>query len=76
LTPHESAEPLESFATRPRPPKIALLVGAEGPGLTADAEAAADDRVRIPMAGGIDSINLAVAAGIALECLTRGTLGN
>lgn len=75
LTPREPSEPLDTFASRPRAPKLALLVGAEGPGLTAAVESAADDRVRIPIARGIDSLNLAVATGIALEHLTRGAPG-
>lgn len=74
LTPREPSDPLDTFALRPRAPKIALLVGAEGPGLTAAVESAADERVRIPLARGIDSLNLAVATGIALEHLTRGTV--
>jgi tRNA G18 (ribose-2'-O)-methylase SpoU len=75
LTPREPSEPLDTFAVRPRGPKLALLVGAEGPGLTAAVESAADDRVRIPIAQGIDSLNLAVATGIALEQLTRDIRG-
>ncbi|HEY3043641.1 MAG TPA: RNA methyltransferase [Vicinamibacterales bacterium] len=75
LTPREPSEPLDTFASRPRAAKLALLVGAEGQGLTPAIESAADDRVRIPMARGVDSLNLAVATGIALEHLTRGTFG-
>ena len=71
LTPREPSEPLGAFSSRPRSPKLALLVGAEGQGLTAAVESTADDRVRIPIAPGVDSLNLAVAAGIALEHLTR-----
>jgi tRNA G18 (ribose-2'-O)-methylase SpoU len=72
LTPREPSEPLDTFASRSRAPKLALLVGAEGPGLTPAVESAADDRIRIPIARAIDSLNLAVATGIALERLTRG----
>jgi tRNA G18 (ribose-2'-O)-methylase SpoU len=75
LTPREPSEPLDTFASRPREPKLALLVGAEGQGLTPSVESSADDRVSIPMARGIDSLNLAVATGIALEQLTRSTRG-
>jgi tRNA G18 (ribose-2'-O)-methylase SpoU len=71
LTPREPSEPLHLFASRARLTKVALLVGAEGPGLTVAVEAAADDRVRIPIAREVDSLNLAVATGIALEHLTR-----
>jgi tRNA G18 (ribose-2'-O)-methylase SpoU len=69
LTPREPSIALARFADAPRPARIALLVGTEGPGLTPAAEAAADLRVRIPIAPVVDSLNLAVAAGIALYCL-------
>lgn len=45
--------------------RVAILVGAEGPGLTAAAMRVADVRVRIPMSGGTDSLNVATAAGLA-----------
>ena len=71
LTPRQPSETLAAFTSRPRPARIALLLGTEGDGLTEEAEAAADYRVRIPIAGGIDSLNLAVATGIALYSLNR-----
>jgi tRNA G18 (ribose-2'-O)-methylase SpoU len=71
LTPREPSEPLHVFTARPRPPRIALLVGTEGAGLTSEVESEADYRVRIPLAEHVDSLNLAVAAGIALYCLKR-----
>lgn len=66
LTPREPSETLADFAARPRPPRVALMVGTEGAGLTPAVEGAADYRVRIPIADGVDSLNLAAAAGIAL----------
>jgi len=66
LTPREPAETLKAFAARPRAPRISLIVGTEGAGLSEAAEAAADVRVRIPIDGDVDSLNLAVATGIAL----------
>jgi tRNA G18 (ribose-2'-O)-methylase SpoU len=45
--------------------KVALLLGAEGPGLTPEALATADVAVRIPMAAGVDSLNVATAAAVA-----------
>ncbi|MTD56633.1 TrmH family RNA methyltransferase [Amycolatopsis pithecellobii] len=45
--------------------KVALLFGSEGPGLTAEALAAADIAVRIPMTDGVDSLNVATAAAVA-----------
>jgi tRNA G18 (ribose-2'-O)-methylase SpoU len=44
--------------------KVALLFGAEGPGLSDQALQAADERVRIPMSAGVDSLNVAAAAAI------------
>lgn len=45
--------------------RIAILVGAEGPGLTETAMRASDVRVRIPMSRGTDSLNVATAAALA-----------
>jgi len=45
--------------------RIALVLGTEGDGLSRDAVAAADVVVRIPMAGGVDSLNVAAAAAVA-----------
>lgn len=46
--------------------RLALLVGAEGPGLTEHAMRATDERARIPMAPGTDSLNVATSAAVAL----------
>jgi tRNA G18 (ribose-2'-O)-methylase SpoU len=70
LTPREPSETLESFASRPRPARLALVVGTEGAGLTPAVEATADHRVRIPIGDDVDSLNLAVAVGIALYRLS------
>jgi tRNA G18 (ribose-2'-O)-methylase SpoU len=48
----------------------ALLLGAEGPGLSRAALDRADLRVRIPMAPGVDSLNVATAAAVAFAHLT------
>ena len=53
---------------------MALVVGAEGPGLTAAALAAATRRVRIPLAPGVDSLNVATAAAVALYALAGITV--
>lgn len=68
LTPAADADAMRVVAVDP-PAAVALLVGAEGPGLTAAAMAAADRRVCIPMATGVDSVNVATAAAIALAAL-------
>jgi tRNA G18 (ribose-2'-O)-methylase SpoU len=52
-------------------PRWVVMVGAEGPGLSPAALALADTTVRIPMAPGIDSVNVATAAAIALHHLAR-----
>ena len=51
--------------------KVALLLGAEGPGLKPETIARVDHRVRIPMRDGVDSLNVATAAAIALQRLVR-----
>ena len=71
LTPGEPSITLDELAQRLRPPKIAWLVGTEGEGLTAHALSFADQRVRIPIAPEVDSLNLAVAVGIALYRISR-----
>jgi tRNA G18 (ribose-2'-O)-methylase SpoU len=69
LTPDPSAQDLDAFAHRPDPGRVALLVGSEGAGLTPVSLAAADARVRIPIHSAVDSLNVAVATGIALHQL-------
>jgi len=71
LTPREPSETLDAFAARPRAARVALILGTEGAGLTPSVEAAADCRVRIPISERVDSLNVAVAAGIALHALGR-----
>jgi tRNA G18 (ribose-2'-O)-methylase SpoU len=62
LTPDPAAVPIASIAW---PERVALLLGAEGPGLSDAWLARADERVRIPMQPGSDSLNVATAAAIA-----------
>ena len=64
LTPDPTATPIDRLEI-PHDERVALLFGAEGPGLSTATLAAADDRVGIPMRGGVDSLNVGVAAGIA-----------
>ncbi|MGW7578197.1 TrmH family RNA methyltransferase [Streptomyces sp. NPDC054765] len=45
--------------------KLALMLGTEGDGLSIDALRAADEWVRIPMAAGVDSLNVAAASAVA-----------
>jgi tRNA G18 (ribose-2'-O)-methylase SpoU len=67
LTPAPTATPLRELAV---PDRWAVLLGAEGPGLSPAAFAAADRTVRIPMADGVDSLNVATAAAVAFAHLT------
>ncbi|MFC5064217.1 TrmH family RNA methyltransferase [Actinomycetospora atypica] len=49
--------------------RVALLLGAEGPGLSDEALDLADHRVRIPMAAGVDSLNVATAGAVAFAAV-------
>ncbi len=68
LTP--DAVSLRTFAAD-APERVALVLGAEGEGLTPEALAAADTIVQIPMAHGIDSLNVAATAAVAMYALAR-----
>lgn len=57
------------------PRRIALMVGAEGDGISGAALEAASMRVRIPMAEGVDSLNVATAAAVALSRLAPAAGG-
>ncbi|HRW17251.1 MAG TPA: RNA methyltransferase [Dermatophilaceae bacterium] len=61
----DDAITLDALAADP-PERLALVVGTEGDGLTRHTVAAADLVVRIPMAGGVDSLNVAAASAVAL----------
>lgn len=52
---------------------VALVVGAEGPGLTAEAIDAADLAVRVPIAGAVDSLNVATAFAVVAAFGTAAT---
>jgi tRNA G18 (ribose-2'-O)-methylase SpoU len=53
------------------PSRFALLLGAEGPGLSHPAKQLCDARVTIPMAGGADSLNVATAGALLLHHLQQ-----
>ncbi|AOW86078.1 TrmH family RNA methyltransferase [Streptomyces olivaceus] len=71
LTPDERAEPLDEVAPH-RMERVALMLGAEGDGLTRRALAASDAWVRIPMSHGVDSLNVGAAAAVAFYAVTAG----
>ena len=69
----DAAVDVSTLAQDP-PAKCALVLGTEGDGLAPSVCADADLEVRIPMSGGIDSLNVAAAAAVALWALrTRAT---
>jgi tRNA G18 (ribose-2'-O)-methylase SpoU len=66
----DDAVSLRSFAVS-TPERVALVLGTEGEGLTPEAIAAADTVVQIPMRHGIDSLNVAAAAAVAMFALAE-----
>ena len=64
----DDAVTIDELAADP-PERLALLLGTEGDGLTRRAIAEADVTVTIPMAGGVDSLNVAAAAAVAMHAL-------
>ncbi|MFJ4225056.1 TrmH family RNA methyltransferase [Microbacterium sp. NPDC089695] len=67
----DDAVSLRAYAAN-RPERVALIMGAEGDGLTPEQIASADRVVTIPMRGGVDSLNVASAAAVALYALSDG----
>jgi tRNA G18 (ribose-2'-O)-methylase SpoU len=65
MTPGADAKTLPEAMAEVRGERVAILVGAEGPGLSHAAMKASDRRVRIPMSRGTDSLNVATAAALA-----------
>ena len=66
-------EPMARLPPRsPQRPPVLLVVGNEGAGVGPILEAAADRRIAISLAPGVESLNVAVAAGILLHEVTRG----
>lgn len=60
----DDAVDLDALAAR-RPEKLALVLGTEGAGMSADTLAAVDLAVKIPMRAGVDSLNVAAASAVA-----------
>ncbi len=76
LTPRDSPDcPARTLGEEIRsgpPRRWALVLGTEGSGLSDAALRACAQRLRIPMAPSVDSLNVVVAAGIALYALASG----
>ena len=60
----DKSVPLDDPALK-REPRLAIVMGTEGDGLASETIADADYTVRIPMAHGVDSLNVAAAAAVA-----------
>jgi tRNA G18 (ribose-2'-O)-methylase SpoU len=71
LTPDSTAKTVSDVAAAVREHPCALLLGHEGEGLTPAALGACDYRARIPIASGVDSLNVATAAAVALYEIAR-----
>jgi tRNA G18 (ribose-2'-O)-methylase SpoU len=67
VTDHAADDFVRYASAFPPGGRLALIAGSEGSGLTPEALAHADVALRIPMAPGIDSLNVATATGIALH---------
>ncbi|WP_234788865.1 TrmH family RNA methyltransferase [Mycolicibacterium iranicum] len=65
MTPDPAAETLAEAMAQLSDHRVAILVGAEGPGLKEHTMRSSDVRVRIPMSRGTDSLNVATAAALA-----------
>ena len=65
MTPQSEACALAEAMDSAVDERVAVVVGAEGPGLTAATLRLSDVRVRIPMSRGTDSLNVATAAALA-----------
>lgn len=76
MTPNPQAATLADVIGPLAGEKLAVLVGAEGPGLTETAMRASDVRVRIPMSRGTDSLNVATAAALAFYERARSEAGD
>jgi len=68
----EDAVSLDELAADP-PERLALVLGTEGDGISRRVLEAADVVVRIPMAGGVDSLNVAAASAVAFWALRPTT---
>jgi TrmH family RNA methyltransferase len=64
---HAGTAPEALAGVRP----IALVIGSEGHGISPELAANLDHRVTVPLAGRVESLNAAVAAGVLLHILTR-----
>lgn len=62
---------LQSQVERGQQPKVALVLGTEGPGMTKQALASCDQLVKIPLSHGVDSLNVAAAGAVACYAVSQ-----
>ena len=71
MTPADDAVDLWSLTATGLPARIAVVLGAEGPGLDTRTMRATTRRVRIPIHPEVDSLNVGHAAAITFAALSR-----
>ena len=71
LTPDPNADSIDEIDDMRDAERLALILGAEGPGLSDSVMASATRSVRIPMHNGVDSLNVAAAAAVACYVIGR-----
>lgn len=62
---------LQSEVARGREPKVALVLGTEGPGMSKQALTQCDQLVKIPLSHGVDSLNVAAAGAVACYAVSQ-----
>ncbi len=62
---------LQSEVVQGREPKVALVLGTEGPGMSKQALSQCDQLVKIPLSHGVDSLNVAAAGAVACYAVSQ-----
>lgn len=62
---------LQSEVAQGREPKVALVLGTEGPGMSKQALSQCDQLVKIPLSHGVDSLNVAAAGAVACYAVSQ-----
>ncbi len=71
MTPAADASDLWAVSSTEPPPRLAVILGAEGPGLDEHTMRSATRRIRIPIHNEVDSLNVGHAAAITFAAVTR-----
>ena len=75
MTPAADATAIDELRFAPTD-RVGILLGAEGPGLSAEAMGCASRPVRIPMSGAVDSINVGTAGAVSFFALQQARKSN